>query len=150
MGPKQKLSATLHNRGYRLTRQRQLILEILQNSRDHLDAEMVYAEAKKRDSRIGIATVYRTLAFLKKIGLAEENRLGEDHSHYEAADRAKPHYHFACLKCGRIVEFESPQVMRLARSLCDKEGLQVTEVSLGFRGYCKKCRPADAECGKTT
>jgi Fe2+ or Zn2+ uptake regulation protein len=149
MKTNQALAEAVRSRGLKLTRQRQLILDILESSREHLDAEAVYARAKKRDPRIGIATVYRTLAFLKRIGLAEEHRLGEDHGHFEAAHTSKPHYHFSCMGCGRVVEFEAPQVMQLARSLCQTENLQVLEVHLDLRGYCEQCRPAGAGCGET-
>jgi Fur family ferric uptake transcriptional regulator len=142
----QALVNGVRNRGLRLTRQRQLVLEILENSPGHLDAEMVLAKAKERDKRIGIATVYRTLALFKQLGLAEEHSLGEDHGHFEAANKEKPHFHFACLKCGKIIEFESPQVMRLAQSMCVKKGLRVVEVNLDFRGFCAKCLPPGTRC----
>jgi Fur family ferric uptake transcriptional regulator len=141
-----ELARAVRSRGLKLTRPRQLILEILESSRGHLDAEMIFARARERDRRIGLATVYRTLALLKQLGLAEEHDLGEDHGHFEAVDKEKPHFHFTCQKCGKIVEFESPDVMRLARSLCRKKGLSVSEVHLRLSGYCRQCRPAGSKC----
>jgi Fe2+ or Zn2+ uptake regulation protein len=146
MRPKPELTEAIHSRGRRLTRQRQLVLEILKESREHLDAETVHARARKRDARIGIATVYRTLAFLKEIGLVDEHQFGQDHGHFEAVQTDRQHYHFTCLKCGRIVEFQLPQVMTLARKLCERQGLQVVEVDLHFSGYCAGCRPAGVNC----
>jgi Fur family ferric uptake transcriptional regulator len=146
MTSRQELARAVRSRGLKLTRQRRLVLNILENSRGHLGADMVFTKARERDKRIGIATVYRTLALLKQLGLAEEHSLGEDHGHFEAADKEKPHYHFTCLKCGKIVEFESPEVLRLAKSMCQKKGLQVTDVSLHFNGYCRQCRPVGVEC----
>jgi len=146
MGPNQDLASAIRRRGLKLTRPRQVILDVLESSRGHLDAETVCARAKERDGRIGIATVYRTLALLKQLGLAEEHDLGEDHGHFEAADKAKPHFHFTCVKCGKVVEFESPQVVRLAKSMCEKKGLRVLEVDLHFSGYCRQCRPSGMEC----
>jgi Fur family ferric uptake transcriptional regulator len=136
----------IRGRGLKLTRSRQAVLDVLENSRGHLDAGAVYARAKARDPHIGIATVYRTLALLKRLGLAEEHDLGEDHGHFEAADKENPHFHFTCLKCGKIVEFESPEVVRLAGSLCRKKGLAVSAIHLQMSGYCRQCRPAD--CGR--
>jgi Fur family ferric uptake transcriptional regulator len=146
MVPSEDFAGAIRRRGLKLTRQRQLILAVLQSSRGHLDAEMVCAKAKEQDPRIGIATVYRTLALLKQLGLAEEHDLGEDHGHFEAVDKGKPHFHFTCVKCGKIVEFESPQVMRLAQSLCTKKGLSVSEVHLQLNGYCRQCRPSGKGC----
>jgi Fur family ferric uptake transcriptional regulator len=145
MGSSRELAGAIRGRGLKLTRQRQLILEVLESSREHLDAEAVCARAKERDARIGIATVYRTLALLKKLGLAEEHSLGEDHGHFEAADKAKPHFHFTCAKCGKVVEFESPQVLRLAKALCEERGWRAVEVNLHFNGYCRQCRPAGSD-----
>jgi Fur family ferric uptake transcriptional regulator len=146
MGSSEDFIRTIRGRGLKLTRPRQLILEILESSRGHLDAEMIFAKARERDNRIGLATVYRTLALLKELGLAEEHDLGEDHGHFEAADKEKPHFHFACLKCGKIVEFESPEVVQLAQSLCRKKGLSVSEVHLWLRGHCRQCRPSGSRC----
>ena len=142
------LAQAVRSRGWKLTRQRELILEILENSRGHLDAEMVFSKAKEQDRRIGFATVYRTLALLKQLGLVEEHSLGEDHGHFEAADKAKPHFHFTCIKCGKIVEFESPQVLRLAKSMCEEKGFRVVEVHLHFSGYCRQCRPTGTGCAE--
>ncbi len=142
----QELAQAVRSRGLKLTRQRRLVLEVLENSRGHLDAETVFTKARERDKRVGIATIYRTLALFKRIGLAEEHNLGEDHGHFEAADKAKPHFHFTCIKCGKVVEFESPQILRTTQSLCEKKGLLVTDVQLHFSGYCRQCRPAGSSC----
>ncbi|HEC34036.1 MAG TPA: transcriptional repressor, partial [Chloroflexi bacterium] len=88
-----------------------------------------------------LATVYRTLALLKEAGLVEEHRLGEDHAHFEAV-RETPHYHFTCLECGRVVEFDAPQVMEVVRVLSEREELQVTDVHLFLGGYCARCQEA--------
>jgi Fe2+ or Zn2+ uptake regulation protein len=129
--------------GHRLTRQRRLILEILEESQEHLDAETLYERARARDPQIGLATVYRSLALLKAMGLVEEHHLGEDHGHFETI-QGKPHYHFTCLGCGLVVELEAPRVTEAARLLCAAEGLQVTDINLHLKGYCQQCRGTNA------
>ena len=146
MAQKRELLDAIRSQGRRLTRQRQLVLEILEEGAEHLDAETVFERARERDERIGIATVYRTLAFLKEIGLVDEHQFGEDHGHFEAVQSERPHYHFTCMKCGKVVEFQSPQVMKLARKLCESDDLQVVEVHLHLSGYCAQCRPAGTDC----
>ena len=146
MNSSENLADAIHGRKLKLTRQRQLILEILESSHTHLDAEAVFAKARERDPRIGIATVYRTLALLKQLGLVEEHNLGEDHGHFEAADRNQPHFHFTCSTCGKVIEFESPQILQATRSLCEQQGLLVKDIHLHFSGYCRDCRPAGKEC----
>lgn len=129
------------SRGKRLTRQRKLVLDIIQSSQEHLDAEGIYQYAQMRDKKISLATVYRALAYLKETGLVQDHSLGQDHAHFEPA-QAEPHYHFTCKKCGQIIEFEAPQVIEVIRSLYDSRHLLVTEVHLLLSGYCNLCHPS--------
>ncbi len=138
------LPESLHSCGRRLTRQRQLVMQVLQENPGHLEVEAVYALAKARGPNISLPTVYRTLAMLKEMGMAQDHALGEGHAHFEAAPE-KPHYHFACLKCGQVIEFDAPQVMRVAQTLSEREGLQVTQVHLLLSGYCARCRTRGAK-----
>jgi Fur family ferric uptake transcriptional regulator len=134
-----KLRGALNRAGKRLTAQRRLILEVLKEGEGHLDAEMVHDRVKARDPRISLATVYRTLAVFQEMGLVEQHRLGEDHSHYEEA-RGGPHYHFTCLGCGDVIEFEAPEVTRVARRLGKEKSVQITEAHLSLAGYCARCQ----------
>jgi len=127
-----------HSSGYRLTHQRQLVLQVLAESDEHLDAETVYLQAKSLDPRISMATVYRTLSFLKEMGVVTEHQLGQNHGHFESAD-ASPHYHFTCLSCGKVIEFPAPQVIQIAEQLSDEHGLSITEMHLLFSGTCAQC-----------
>lgn len=133
------LRDTFHRAGKRSTAQRRLILEVLEEGGGHLDADALHDRVKARDPRISLATVYRTLAVLREMGLVEQHRLGEDHGHYEAV-RDEPHYHFTCLGCGKVLEFDAPEVARVVRRLAEKEGIQVTEAHLSLSGYCAGCR----------
>jgi len=134
-----KAVPTLRQRSFHLTRQRRLVLDILNEHPGHLDASMIFREAKMRDERISLATVYRSLTLLKEAGLIEENRLGEDHGHFEAIQESQ-HYHFACIRCGRVIEFESPAVDEVAQALRQQHGLLITEMQLHLRGVCPDCQ----------
>jgi Fur family transcriptional regulator, ferric uptake regulator len=129
----------------RMTRQRRLVYEILQSSAEHLDAESVFELAKRRDAKISLATVYRSLAWLKEARLIQEHRLGENHAHFETT-AATPHYHFSCLRCGRVVEFEAAEVREIARQLCAREDLEVTDIHLHLSGLCSECREDQEPC----
>jgi len=133
------LRAAFRAAGRRLTSQRRLILEVLQESDEHLDAEALHDRAKARDSDIGLATVYRTLAVLKEMGLVEEHRLGEEHGHYEAVGDG-PHYHFTCLGCGKVLEFDTPLVAQIQRELSEREGVSIIGAHLHVSGYCVECQ----------
>ncbi len=132
------LRESIRSSGLRMTRQRQLVLDVIAESQEHLDAEAIHALVKARGQRVGIATVYRTLALLKDIGLVQEHRLGEEHGHFEPAQET-PHYHFNCLKCRRVIEFESPAVAEVVQSLIEREGIRVVEAHLSLSGYCAEC-----------
>lgn len=133
------LLSTLHAGGQRLTRQRRLILEALETSQGHLDAEDIHARVRERDERISLATVYRTLALLKSLGLVQEHSLGEEHGHFEIT-HPEPHYHFTCLGCHRVIEFESPAIARAMQRLAEHMNLRIEETYLSLRGYCAECR----------
>src|SRR5512134_1872772 len=93
--------------GLRVTSQRALILDIIRNGKGHLDADEVYRLARRKQSRISLSTVYRTLQTLKKAGLIDEVHFDENHHHYEVRASAE-HHHLVCLGCGRVIEFEYP------------------------------------------
>lgn len=138
MNQNNRLGEAIRGRGCRLTHQRRLVLEIIENNPGHLQADTIFQLAKSRDQSISLATVYRALALFKEIGLVREDRLGEDHSHFEPA-QANPHYHFTCKKCGRVIEFEAPQIADLAIRLRQERSLLVTEVQFLLSGYCDQC-----------
>ena len=134
-----RLQDTLRAAGRRLTAQRRLILQVLEESSAHLDAETLHEQVKARDPDVSLATVYRTLAVLRELGLLEEHRLGEDHGHYETV-RDEPHYHFTCLRCGKVIEFDTPLVAQIERELGEQEGVRVVSSHLLVSGYCVQCR----------
>jgi len=139
MAQAKSLTESLHSSGRRVTRQRQLVMQVLQENPGHLEVEAVYALARASDPNISLTTIYRTLAVLKEMGMVKDHALGEDHAHFETVPE-KPHYHFTCLKCGRVIEFDAPQVAQVVHAVSECEGLRVTDVHLFLSGYCAKCR----------
>jgi Fe2+ or Zn2+ uptake regulation protein len=133
------LRDALRAAGRRLTSQRRLILEVLEESDEHLDAEALYEQVRVRDPDVSLATIYRTLAVFKEVGLVEEHRLGEEHGHYETV-LDEPHYHFTCLGCGEVIEFDAPLVIRIEQELSEREGVRVTSTHLHMSGYCARCQ----------
>lgn len=133
------LREVFHEAGRRLTAQRRLIVEVLEASDGHLEAKALHDLVKARDPSVSLATVYRTLAVLKEMRRVEEHSLGEDHAHYETV-RDEPHYHFACLGCGKVIEFDAPEVARVVRRFGEREGVEVISTHLSLSGYCARCR----------
>jgi len=134
-----RLQDTLRAAGRRLTAQRRLILKVLEESDEHLDADALYERVRARDPDVSLATVYRTLAVLKEIGLVEEHRLGEDHGHYEAV-HDEPHYHFTCLRCGKVIEFDTPLMAQIEQELVEQKGVRIASIHLHVSGTCAQCK----------
>lgn len=126
--------------GMRLTPQRRTILDVLDSSETHLDAEGVYLQAKLRDDNISLATVYRTLAVLTQLGLIHQRHLTPDdqRGYYEIADRQ--HFHFTCVSCGRVIEFDTPLISRIQHEMAQELGVEVLEARLYLEGRCAVCR----------
>ena len=98
---------SLRSRGVRLTRQRRLLLDLIDSSGLHLDAESLYQMAKENDPKLNRVTVYRTLKLLKEGGLIDELDLAhfDGEKHYYETRLKQEHAHVICLRCGRVEEF---------------------------------------------
>jgi Fe2+ or Zn2+ uptake regulation protein len=130
--------------GRRVTPERELLVRIIDRN-PHLDATEIYRIAKKRNPRIGLATVYRTLNLLKQLGVVRASAFGEAHSHYEV--RQDDHLHLVCSECGRIVDIPMPEVFG---DLAKSSGFHVERIRLELIGYCDACakkRAAAADKG---
>ena len=123
----------------RTTGQRQLLLELIKQAEEHLDADKIYQQARQRLPSISLSTVYRNLRLFKKLGLVEEHQLDGARRYYEAMPRAK-HYHLVCLGCGRIFEFKCPSAERLKSRISREEGFKVTDAEVRMVGYCPECQ----------
>jgi Fur family ferric uptake transcriptional regulator len=139
--PENTIQQMLQGSGLRATSQRKTILEVVTQHQGPLTAEDIYRQAQKINPRISLATVYRTLTALKDAGLLDQCYLTREHerSHFELAGTSE-RFHFHCLKCGKIIEFQSPHVLSLLREeLADQYRATVTEVCLCSDGYCEMC-----------
>jgi Fe2+ or Zn2+ uptake regulation protein len=146
--PHSDLLESLHAAGRRLTPQRALVLDILQQADGHLDAEAIWQQARARDANLNLATVYRTLAVLKEMGLIEQRYFARDHKRefYEAVGKAE-HYHFTCLRCGRVLELETPRIRQARAELEAVYGLRLAHACICFEGYCADCAQAAEAAG---
>lgn len=126
--------------GLRITSQRLLVLQILEESREHLDAKTIYVRGREHDPNLSLATVYRALARLKEMGLVEPCYLARNRrrEYYEATDKGE-HYHFTCLSCGRIIEVRAPCIKQACREMAEKLGLVFTRANVCLKGYCPTC-----------
>jgi Fe2+ or Zn2+ uptake regulation protein len=124
--------------GQRLTGQRLLLLELIENTEGHLDVYEIYRRAKERNRRMSLSTVYRALHLFTELGIVDD--LQYDQHHYHAAKLSQEHYHLVCLGCGQVVEFESELVDSLKESLGSRYKFDVTRGEVNLSGYCRRCR----------
>ena len=134
----------LRNRSYKLTPQRQTILQtFLEHVDRHLSAEEVYVLVKNQNPEIGLATVYRTLDILAEIGVLLKNDFGDGRSRYEFSRKNEHHHHhLICLRCGDVSEFDDDLLESLEAVIAKRNKFKVMDHDLKFYGYCRKCEEA--------
>jgi Fur family transcriptional regulator, ferric uptake regulator len=144
---RRSLMQELVAQGVRITAQRKVLIETIQQAEGHIDAPTLLAMARQRDTSIDRATVYRTLDLLKKRGLIDELDLmhltGEKHF-YEVKTH-KDHVHLACFECGKIEEFTNPFFERLKGEIGRQRGFQIQVIRLEVGGLCQSCVKTQAK-----
>src|SRR6201994_1935462 len=132
----------LPQRGVRLTRQRKILLDLIDKTGQHLDAERLFQLAKEKDPKLNRVTVYRTLKLLKEGGLVDEldlmHQAGEQH--YYETRRKQEHAHVICLGCGKVEEFFGEPLQRLKRQIESHFGFQILLARTEVGGYCSHCQ----------
>ena len=136
------LATRLSDEGVRLTRQRRILLDVIEAASEHLHASDLLRLDREQDSRIDRATVYRTLSLLKQHGIVEELDLlhldGSEH-HYELK-KGRSHVHIGCTRCGIIVELKSALVAQLEREIQNQTRCQVGSMRIEVSALCPQCR----------
>jgi Fur family ferric uptake transcriptional regulator len=129
---------TQHN--LKITKQRRAVLEAFLASEEHLSAEELYKIVSAKEPKIGLATVYRTLALLTESGLAVELDFGDGQKRYEHNYHHAHHDHMICTQCGKIIEFQNSMIEKLQEDVAREHGFEMTTHKLDMFGICKDCR----------
>lgn len=131
----------LRDRGLKGTSQRDDIAHVFFDTERHVSVEELYHDVKRKNPRVGYATVYRTLKLLKECGLAAERHFDDGEARYEPAEDEKGHHdHCICERCGKIVEFENSEIEDLQEAAAKKLGFVITRHRLELYGICRDCR----------
>lgn len=139
----EKLKQRLKTGGYKLTPQRRAVLNvIIDNEGKHLSTEEIYDIVKKECPEIGLATVYRTLQLLEKMGLVCRMNFDDGCNRYELIheDEDHQHHHLVCINCGNVEEVEGDLLETLEEKIEQKYDFKITNHSVKFFGYCSKCK----------
>ena len=129
-----------HLRAQRLksTAQRDTIVKAFIDSQRHISVEELYTEVRRRNPRIGYATVYRTLKLLTECGLAVERHFRDGEARYESGQK-RHHDHLICESCGKIVEFEEPRIEALQEETARRLSFRLTGHKMELYGLCRDC-----------
>ena len=112
--------------GLKMTDQRKIIVEVLSNSNDHPDVEMVYKRASKIDDKISIATVYRTIRIFEENSIIEKHEFGDGRFRYEEV-KEEHHDHLIDIKSGKVVEFQNKDIEDLQKKVAAELGYKLVD-----------------------
>jgi len=132
----------LHDRGYRMTPQRLAILNIINQSCQHLAPLEIYQQAKQAIPGMTEATVYRTLSFLAGQGLILVAHVGNGQLVYETAEPA--HHHLICRKCGNTRQIGHGLLETLYQQFKENTGYQIDTIHATFFGLCPDCQKTNS------
>jgi Fur family transcriptional regulator, ferric uptake regulator len=130
----------LRQNGLKKTYQKDLILETFLNTEGHLSVEDIYALVKKRDKKVGVVTVFRTLKSLTACGIAREITLGDGLTRFEHSYHHPPHHHIICTECHRAIEYVSPALDKIQNEIIQKYHFEPAHHRFQTYGICEDCR----------
>jgi Fur family ferric uptake transcriptional regulator len=133
----------LHRHGLRATPQRQIVYDALSGRAGaHLTADAIYARVRRKAAGIDRATVYRTLYFLRDLGLVSQSEI-DDQRVFEVIGE-RPHHHLVCRNCGITVILDDAPVAAFERAVRRRVGFAISTPHLVLTGQCAACRRAAA------
>ena len=134
-----KIVPIFRGNGYKLTPQRQAVLDVIAGSRGHLTSAAVHQKVQQKFPGIGLVTVYRTLDILSELGvICKVGRTGNSLSYALASPGH--HHHLVCSNCGVVTDFSDCRLDRLQQRLTRKTGYEIEGHTLQFRGLCRQCQ----------
>ena len=125
------------DKGVRLTDQRKIIAQIMSSSNDHPDVDELYKRVTKIDSKISIATVYRTVKLFEEVGILAKHEFKGGKARYEEVNEGH-HDHLIDIKSGEIIEFVDYEIEKLQKKVAEKYGYKLVDHKLELYGIRKK------------
>lgn len=122
----------------RYSAQREAILKLIEDAKEHISAQSIYERVKKDMPKISLGTVYRNLAQLEESQDIVAMQGNDQVTYYET--HKEPHHHFICKTCGTIENLDAPTVKTCVSCISQKMDLQIEEVITTLYGVCEKCR----------
>ena len=119
--------------GLKMTDQRKVIVEVLSNSKDHPDVELVYKRASEIDKNIGIATVYRTIRLFEENNIIEKHEFKDGRFRYEEVPE-EHHDHLIDVRNGKVIEFQNDEIENLQKRVAQQLGYELVDHRLELYG----------------
>ncbi len=130
----------LRERGFKVTPQRTLLLQVLASQTAYLDADEIFQLAHSQDASISLATVYRTLKLFAELDIIEHRYVEPDHRREVFRLSAGPEQHYlTCIRCGSRTLIHADLLNRMVSELVRRKGVSVTSACACFTGYCPTC-----------
>lgn len=118
--------------GLKMTGQRKIILQVLDEAEDHPSVELVCERAKAVDPSVSMATVYRTMNLLDELGLVVRHEFKENFARYDI--RTDHHHHLIDIDTGDVIEFQDPEIERMKEEIARRLGYRLVECRLELYG----------------
>jgi len=133
----------------RLTTAREIVLNILHDTSEHLSASDIYLKAHEINPEIGLTTIYRTLELLEQMSLVQKFDFGDGHTRYELFNNPGGkghHHHLVCMKCRKIIDYtefindEIEFIEKTQNKLAKRYNFKITDHAISFYGICENCQ----------
>jgi Fur family ferric uptake transcriptional regulator len=135
------------DRGLKMTGQRRVIARVLSEAEDHPDVEELYRRASALDSRISVATVYRTVRLLEEKGILERRDFGGGRARYEPSEHGR-HYHLIDVESGKVIEFEDSEHEQVLQAVAARLGFELVSHRLELFGRKRETPAVETRGGE--
>ena len=137
----EKLKSIVKQKGLKYSKQREMIFETILDSKKHVSIEDIFTTVHKKypNAKIGIATIYRALAFLEEVGLISSITIENGTKKYEVSLK-EHHDHLICIKCNKIVEFKNDIIEEEQEKVAKQHGFKLVNHTMYLYGICEECQ----------
>ncbi|MFP4199868.1 MAG: Fur family transcriptional regulator [Clostridia bacterium] len=126
---------------FKLTRQRRIIVGTLLKCEDqHPSAEDLHQLVREQLPDVGLATIYRTLDLLERLGIIRGVNFGDGRTRYELTSELHQHHHLVCVRCGAIEEVDEDLLGDVEDEISRRTGFTIVDHDLKIYGICHECR----------
>jgi Fur family ferric uptake transcriptional regulator len=132
----------LGSKGFKSTREREIIFKELEGRKDHFNAEKLHSALNRKGTKVSRPTIYRTLKLLEKFHFIERLDIKKNCFYYEPTSRKKDHGHLVCQRCGKIMDFTFGSIKNLKSELVKGKVFKADNISIHVFGICEACQKA--------